>query len=69
MISNRTLELYRKNPPQRSDGRPVPELAELIHEIEVAVKVGISRKELAEQIDLQPELFESLVVDTGLEIG
>jgi hypothetical protein len=69
VISERTVRLYDRHPPRpREDGSP-PTLDELLHEVEVAAKFHVSRDELARQLDLHPELFESLMDDSGIDLG
>jgi hypothetical protein len=68
MISESTIQLYELHPPKLQANGLRPTLAELLHEVEVAGKFGIQRDELARQLDLQPELFEAMVNDSGIEI-
>ena len=44
-------------------------LSELLHEVEVAARVGVPRDELARQLGLHSELFDSLVGDAGVSLG
>jgi hypothetical protein len=41
----------------------------LLHEVEVAAKFGTSRNELARQLDLHPDLFESLLEDADVSLA
>jgi hypothetical protein len=69
MISERTIKLYEQHPPPAPESQPPPSLQELLHEIEVAAQVGVSREEVALQLGLHPELFDALVDDAGVQLG
>ena len=69
MISERTVRLYEQHPPESRQGQPAPTLPQLLHEVEVAAKFGTPRAELAEQLGLHPELFDSLVEDSDLDLA
>jgi plasmid maintenance system antidote protein VapI len=69
VISERTVKLYEQYPPEPRQGETPPTLAELLHEVEVAAKFGISRDELARQLAVHPELFESLVKDADVALA
>lgn len=68
MIRETTVQLYEQYPPKpRTDGLR-PSLAQLLHAVEVAGKFGVSRAELVNQLDLQPDLFDALVYDAGIDL-
>jgi hypothetical protein len=69
VISERTVKLYEQHPPEARQGQQAPTLPELLHEVEVAAKFGTSRDELAHQLGLHPELFESLVEDADVSLA
>lgn len=69
MISERTMKLYEQHRPEPRQGEAAPTLPELLHEVEVAAKFGISRDELARQLGLHPELFDSLVEDADVSLA
>jgi hypothetical protein len=69
VISERTVKLYEDHTPAAREGQPAPTLPELLHEVEVAAKFGISRDELARQLGLHPQLFESLVEDADVALA
>ena len=69
MISERTEKLYERYRPEPRQGEAAPTLPELFHEVEVAAKFEISREELAPQLGLHPELFESLVKDADVSLA
>jgi hypothetical protein len=69
VISERTVKLYEQHPPAGRQGQPAPTLPELLHEVEVAAKFGTSRDELARQLGLHPDLFESLVEDADTSLA
>jgi hypothetical protein len=69
MLSERTQRLYQQHPPGPGPEGPVATLPELLHEIEVAAKFGISRDELALQLDIHPELFDSLLDDADIQLS
>jgi hypothetical protein len=55
--------------PAPPGGSSAPTLSELLHEVEVAARVGVPRDELARQLGLHSELFDSLVGDAGVSLG
>jgi hypothetical protein len=69
VISEKTAKLYEEHPPGSKEGRPALTLPELLHEVEVAAKFGISRDELARQLGLHTELFDALVEDAGVVLS
>jgi hypothetical protein len=69
VISERTIKLYERYRPDARRGEAAPTLPELLHEVEVAAKFGISRDELARQLRLHPELFDSLVHDADVSLA
>jgi hypothetical protein len=66
MMSQRRCIAHR--PAARAGGYP-PSLADLIHAVEVAAKVGVSREELACQLRINGELFEAIVGDVGVGLA
>jgi hypothetical protein len=68
VISERTIRLYEQYPPQPRQGQAQQTLPQLLHEIEVAATFGTPRAELSNQMGLHPDLFDSLVKDSGLEL-
>jgi len=69
MMSQRTEALYRAHrPAPRPDGF-APSLADLIHTVEVAAQVGVSKDELAHQLRIDGELFEAIVDDVGVGLA
>lgn len=69
MVSERTIRLYEEHMPAPPGGSSAPTLSELLHEVEVAARVGVPRDELARQLGLHSELFDSLVGDAGVSLG
>jgi hypothetical protein len=69
VISDRTMKLYERYRPEPRRGKAAPTLPELLHEVEVAAKFGISRDELARQFGLHPELLDSLVEDADVSLA
>ena len=69
VFSERTIRLYEEHQPAAPEGRSAPTLPELLHEVEVAAQVGVSRDELAGQLGLHSELFDALVDDAGVSLG
>jgi hypothetical protein len=69
VLSERTVRLYDQHPPKPREDGSSPTLDELLHEVEVAAKYHVSRTELAQQLDLHPDLFASLVNDSGIDLG
>jgi hypothetical protein len=68
VISERTRKLYEEHPPQPREGRPDPTLSQLIHEVEVAAKFGISREELRNQLGVDGTLVDALIDDAGIDL-